>query len=324
MIDLVNDILAANRRIKAVEGGARETPLDESAIFSERTGTTFLLKCEHLQRTGSFKMRGAMNKVLSLGDDDRNRGIITASSGNHGMATAMAARLAGVEATVYLPDSVSPLKHANIRRLGAKTVLVPGNGVEAEITGRDAAERDGKTFVSPYADLDIIAGQGTVGLELAEKCPDLSAVYVCVGGGGLISGIGSYLKARCPNAEIIGCWPKNAPAMHLCLERGEIYDTPETETLSDGSAGGVEQGAITFPICQKVIDRHILVSEAEIAGAMRDMAASENFMIEGAAGVAVGAALRTARDYLGQKIGVVICGRNIALNTFRAVLASGQ
>jgi len=324
MKNLVNNIIAADQRIKAVDGGVRETPLDESAVFSEQTGVGFLLKGEHLQRTGSFKMRGAMNKVLGLDEEDRKRGIITASSGNHGMATTQAARVGGVEATIYLPETVSPLKHANMKRLGANTVLVPGNGVEAEITGRAAAEREGKTFVSPYSDLEIIAGQGTVGLELAEQCPDLAAVYVCVGGGGLISGIGSYLKARRPEVEIIGCWPANATAMHLCLERGEIYDTPETETLSDGSAGGVEQGSITFPICQQVIDRHVLVSEAEIAGAMRAMAASENFIIEGAAGVALGAAFKTAGDYRGRKIAVVVCGRNIALDTFRAVLERGE
>ena len=193
MKNLVNNIIAANQRIKAVDGGVRETPLDCSGIFSDRTGVSFLLKGEHLQRTGSFKMRGAMNKVLSLNEEDRKRGIITASSGIHGMATTQAARVGGVEATIYLPQSVSPLKHSSMKRLGTNTVLVPGNGVMAEKAGRAAAERDGKTYVSPNADLDVIAGQGTVGLELAEKCPDLAAVYVCVGGGGLISGIGTYL-----------------------------------------------------------------------------------------------------------------------------------
>ena len=296
MKDLVANIIAADQRIKAVDGGVRETPLDESGLFSERTGARFLLKGEHLQRTGSFKMRGAMNKLLSLNESERKQGIITASSGNHGMATSQAARVVGLEATVYVPETVSPLKLSNMKRLGAKTVLVPGNGVEAEITGRAAAKQQAKTFVSPYSDLDIIAGQGTVGLELAAQCADLAAVYICVGGGGLISGIGSYLKARRPEIDIIGCWPENATAMHLCLERGEIYDTPETKTLSDGSAGGVEAGAITFPICQQVIDRHLLVSEDEIISAMCDMAAYENFIIEGAAGLALGAALKTAGD----------------------------
>ncbi|MGR3344021.1 MAG: threonine/serine dehydratase [Paracoccaceae bacterium] len=323
MDNLVNDIVAANQRIKAVEGGARETPLDQSAIFSERTGAKFLLKGEHLQRTGSFKMRGAMNKILCLGSEERDKGIITASSGNHSMATSQAARVGGLEVTVYLPESVSPLKLSNMKRLGANTVLVPGNGVEAEIVGRAAAERESKIFVSPYSDPDIIAGQGTIGLELAEQCPDLAAVYVCVGGGGLISGIGSYLKARRPDVAIIGCWPENAAALHLCMERGEIYDTPETETLSDGSAGGVEEGAITFPICQRVIDRHMLISESEIASAMRDMAANENFIIEGAAGVALAAALKGASDYRGRHVATIVCGRNIALDTFRSVLEQG-
>ena len=320
MKDLVANIIAADQRIKSVDGGVRETPLDESGVFSERTGARFLLKGEHLQRTGSFKMRGAMNKLLSLNESERKQGIITASSGNHGMATSQAARVVGLEATVYLPETVSSLKLSNMKRLGAKTVLVPGNGVEAEIVGRAAAKQQAKTFVSPYSDLDIIAGQGTVGLELAAQCADLAAVYICVGGGGLISGIGSYLKARRPEIDIIGCWPENATAMHLCLERGEIYDTPETKTLSDGSAGGVEAGAITFPICQQVIDRHLLVSEDEIVSAMCDMAAFENFNIEGAAGVALGAAFKTAGDYKARSIAVVVCGRNVAVDTFRSVL----
>ena len=322
--NLVDNIMAANTRIKAVDGGARETPLDESGRFSEQTGVGFLLKGEHLQRTGSFKMRGAMNKVLCLSEADRKRGIITASSGNHGLATTQAARVGGVAATIYLPASVSPLKHANMTRLGADTVLVPGNGVEAERAARAAADQQGKTYVSPYADLDVIAGQGTVGLELAQQCPDLAAVYVCVGGGGLISGIGSFLKARRPDVEIIGCWPENAAAMHLCLERGEIYESPETDTLSDGSAGGIEEGAVTFQLCQQVIDRHLLISEAEIAAAMRDMAATENFIIEGAAAVALAAAVKTAGDYRGGNIAVVVCGRNIALDTFRLVLEMAE
>ena len=320
-MDLVGAIEKADRRIKAVEGGARETPLDLAGLFSERTGANVLLKCEHLQRTGSFKMRGAMNKVLSLSDAERAKGIITASSGNHGMATTQAARVGGVEPVIYLPESVSPLKLANMKRLGAKTVLVPGAGVECEKAARAAAEAEGRTFVSPYSDWDVIAGQGTIGVELAAQCPDLAAVYVCVGGGGLISGIGSYLKARMPQTEIIGCWPENAPAMHGCIERGEIWDVPETDTLSDGSAGGVEEGAITFPLCQQLIDRHVLVSETEIAAAMRDTAETERYIIEGAAGVAIAAALKTGADYAGRNIAVVVCGRNIAMQTFRQVMA---
>lgn len=324
MKNLVNDIIAANQRIKAVNGGARETTLEESGEFSDRTGAGFLLKGEHLQRTGSFKMRGAMNKVLCLNERERKAGIIAASSGNHGIATAQAAKVGGVQVTIYLPESVSALKHTHIKRLGATTVLVQGNGVEAEIAARAAAQRDGRIYVSPYSDPDVIAGQGTVGLELAEQCPDLAAVYVSVGGGGLISGIGTYLKAHRPDVEIIGCWPENAPGMHLCMKRGEVYTTPETYTLADGCAGSIEEHAITLPLCQQVIDRHLLISEVEIASAMRDMAATEDFIIEGSAGVALAAGLKTASDYRGRNIAVVVCGRNIALDTFCSALQMRQ
>ena len=323
MWDISDSIIAANRRIKDVDGGARETPLDYSGVFSEWTGASFWLKGEHLQNTGSFKLRGAMNKVLSLTKEEKDKGIIAASSGNHGIGTTQAARVAGLEATIYLPQNVSPKKHSKMKRLGAKTVLVPGSPLEGEKAGRAAAEREGKTFVSPYADLDIIAGQGTVGLELAEQCPDLAAVYATLGGGGLISGLGGYLKTRMPNVEIIACSAENGPAMYLCLEKGEIYDTPETKTLSDGTSGGIEEGAITFEFCQQVIDRHILVSETEIASAMCDMAANESFIIEGAAGVALAAGLKDASGYQGKNIAVVISGRNIALDTFRSVLEQG-
>ena len=320
MENLVENILVADRRIKAVDGGVRETPLDEAGVFSEQTGTTFLLKGEHLQRTGSFKLRGALNRVLSLNGEERKNGVIAASSGNHGIAAAQAARGGGVDVTIYLPDSVSSLKLSNMERLGANTALVPGQYIESERAARVAAIQEGKTFLSPYSDPEVIAGQGTVGLELAKQCPDLTAVFACVGGGGLISGIGGYLKAQRPDVEIIGCWAENAPAMYECLKKGEIYDVPESETLSDGSAGGVEKDAITFPMCQQVIDRHVLVSETEIAKAMRDIAAHERFIIEGAAGVAVAAALKTASDYRGGVVAVVICGRNVALDTFRTAL----
>lgn len=316
----IKDIESANRRIKAVTGGVRETPLDESSILSERTGTTFLMKCEHLQRTGSFKLRGALNRVLLLNDKEREKGIVASSSGNHGIATAHAARADGVDATIYLPDSVSPLKLANMKRLGANTVVVPGVYAECEKAAHEEVTRLGKTFFSPYSHPDVIAGQGTIGLELELQCPDLAAVYASVGGGAFIGGIGSYLKTKRPDVEIVGCWAENASAMHQCLERGEIFDVPEGETLSDGTAGAIEKGAITFPICQKVIDRHVLVNEEEIASAMRAIAAHERFIIEGSAGVAVAAALKTASDYRGKKIAVVICGRNIDIDTFRTVL----
>ena len=320
--NLLENIVAANQRIKAVEGGVRETPLDLSSVFSERTGTSFLLKGEHLQRTGSFKLRGAMNKILCLSEEQRKQGVITASSGNHGVATAQAASVARMDVTVYMAEHASQLKLDKIKRLGAKTVLVAGNAVEAEKVAHATAERKGLTYVSPYSDWDVVAGQGTVGLELVEQCSDLAAVYVVVGGGGLISGVGSYLKEVCPNVDVIACWSDNAKALYHCIEKGEIHEVPETETLSDGTAGGIEAGAITLPICQQIIDRNIIISEVEIASAMRDMAAHENYIIEGAAAVALAAGLKDASKYQGRKIAVVVCGRNIGLDTFLSIMGS--
>ena len=181
MTSLVEQILAANGRIKSISGGARETPLDEAGEFSARTGARVLLKGEHLQPTGSFKIRGAMNKVLSLGDGERAQGVITASSGNHGMATTLAAQLGQARVTVYLPESVSPLKLSNIQRMGADTVLVPGAGVECERAGRAAAEKEDRVFVSPYSDWDIIAGQGTIAREMLKQSPDIDIIVAGIG-----------------------------------------------------------------------------------------------------------------------------------------------
>ena len=321
MDNLVTAIEAANHRIKALDGGVRETPLDESPALSTTGGARLLLKGEHLQRTGSFKFRGAVNKLLQLPVADRERGVLTASSGNHGMATALASTLIGIKTRIFLPEAVSPMKKQAIERFGAEITMVPGDSGAAEVAARKTADASGMTYISPYADLDIIAGQGTIGLELNQQCADLAAVCIAVGGGGLISGIGSYLKAKQPGADIIACWPEGAASMYHCLADGHIHEVEESETLSDGTAGGVEAGSVTFPLCQQVIDRTVLVSEAEIAAAMRRLAESERWMVEGAAGVALASAFRVAADYPGRAVAVVLCGRNIKLETFLKVIA---
>ncbi len=187
------------------------TPLALSVALSGRLGSTVLLKSEHLQPTGSFKYRGATNRVRSLSDEQRQRGVITASTGNHGLAVAQAGMLAGVGVTVYVARSAAAAKRAAIAALGATLVVVEGPTIEAEVTARrDAAAQD-KVFISPYNDAAIVAGQGTAGMELAEQAPDLDAVFVAVGGGGLIGGIGTALRRIAPKAEIVGVWPENTP-----------------------------------------------------------------------------------------------------------------
>jgi threonine dehydratase len=275
------------------------------------------LKCEHLQHTGSFKLRGALNRLLCLTEEERRLGIIAASTGNHGQGIARAAQVAGVDATVYLPSNASPVKVAAMRSLGVSIETIVGDGLQAEFAGRAAARESGRIFVSPYNDNGVVEGQGTIGAELNEQIPSLDAVFVSVGGGGLISGIAAALKARKPDLTVIGCWPENAPAMHSSLAAGQIIEVNELPTLSDGTAGGVEPGAITFESCASLIGQQVLVTEHEIKSAMKQLAQHERWIVEGAAGVALAGCIKEAPNYRGARVAVVLCGRNIELDKFQ-------
>ncbi|HDS1733804.1 threonine/serine dehydratase [Pseudomonas sp. BP8] len=292
------------------------TPLTYSTRLSALTECSVYLKCEHLQHTGSFKFRGASNKLRLLPAAQRTLGVITASSGNHGQALALAGQVLGVPVTVYTTTSASAYKLDAMRALGAEVVSLDTDPLSVELEAARQAQTQGKPFVSPYNDLEVIAGQGTIGIELFEQAPDLDAVFVAVGGGGMISGIGAALRALNPNVDIIGCWPANAPTLQRSLEAGEIIEMEEDQTISDGTAGGVEPDSITFPLCQSLLTRTVLVSEAEITAAMRDVASGDRWIIEGAAGVAVAGMQKLAKEYRGKRVAVVVCGRNILLDKF--------
>lgn len=321
MSNLFDEIVSAHRLLRPQ---VRVTPLEHSPVLSQQLGCELYLKCDHLQLTGSFKFRGASNKLRLLSSEQRKRGVIAASTGNHGLAMAQAGKLADVNVTVYAPESVAKIKMAAITALGAQVELVPGDGLNAELQGKAAAAEQQKTYVSPYNDVQVIAGQGTCGMELVEQQPDLDAVFVAVGGGGYITGIGTVLQRLSPKTELIACWPENATSMYSALEAGEIFPVEEQETLSDGTAGGVEPGAVTFAPCQQLIDRKVLVSEAQIKQAMRLIAAGERWMIEGAAGVALAAAIKLAPEYQGKKVAVVLCGRNIDLDKYLKAIGDSQ
>ncbi|SCK30197.1 threonine/serine dehydratase [Vogesella sp. LIG4] len=321
MTALYNAIVDAHRQLRPQ---VRYTALDYSPALSQLTGCEVYLKAEHQQHTGSFKYRGASNKIRLLPPAARQAGVITASSGNHGQAVALAGRAVGVPVTVYAGEHAASVKLDAIRKLGVHVELVAGDALAAELAARAAAEQQGLTYISPYNDPQVIAGQGTVGVELAEQCPDLAAVCVAVGGGGLVSGIGTALRQLLPQADIVGCWPLNAPAMYRCLQAGEICDVAEQDTLSDGTAGGVEPGAVTFELCRQLIDLRTLVSEGDIRHAMRLLAEHEHWIVEGAAGVALAGLLQLAPHYRGRKVAVVLCGRNIKLQDFLAAIQAGE
>jgi threonine dehydratase len=320
MDDLFARIMEAH---EAIRPQVIVTPLEHSQRLSDDIGCEVLLKCEHFQRTGSFKIRGATNKMRLLAPEARRSGVTTASTGNHGKAASFAGAKAGVPVTVYMSSMADPTKMAAIRALGARLEIVEGNAVAAELRARRDAETQGKIYISPYNDPDIMAGQGTMGVELAEQAPDLDAVFVATGGGGLIGGTGTALKGLNPKTRVVGVWPTNSPVLLRSLQAGKLYEAEECDTLSDSTAGAVEPGSITFPIAQKVIDATIEVSEAEIAGAMRIIAETERWMVEGAAGVALAGLIKCAEAYRGKKVAVVMCGRNIALQTFLKAVGGG-
>src|SRR5512146_2831179 len=241
-MDWKNEILAAEARIRP---HVRETPLERSHYLSQTGGAEVYLKLEHLQHTGSFKLRGATNKLLSLTPGQLRRGVVAASTGNHGMAVSYAASKLEAKATIYMKQGAAPEKVELIQALGGVTVFHGENPVHAENKAREVSRQMGQVFISPYNDPQVIAGQGTLGVELERQWPQLDAVFVSVGGGGLISGMGGYLKAVSKSVRIVGCWPENSRVMYECMKAGRVIDFPEKETLSDSTAGGVEEGAIT-------------------------------------------------------------------------------
>lgn len=306
--------------IQEAEAALRElfapTPLEPSPLLSERLGCEVLLKCEHLAPTGSFKIRGAFNKVRLLTDEQRRRGVVTASTGNHGQGVALAAGRAGVAATVYASADASPAKLAAIRARGAELVLLDADSLTVELEARRVAEASGRVYISPYNDLDVIAGQGTIGLELSRQAPDLDAVFVGTGGGGLVSGIGVALKMLSPGARVAACWPRNSAALLRAMEAGHVVDYQELPTLSDATAGAVEPGAVTIPLATQVVDERFEVEEADIAQALRDLAAADHWIVEGSAALALAGLSVNREQFRGQRVAVILCGRNIALDRF--------
>jgi len=270
------------------------------------------LKAEQDQRTGSFKLRGAANRIAVLSPEEARAGVTTSSMGNHGLGVAWAAHELGVPVEVFVSSHVPPERTLRMRDLGATVTVVGDSVVEAERAARRAGEERGMVYISPYNDPWVVAGQGTLSKELLEDLPDLDAVFVAVGGGGLVSGIGAYMKARAPHVEVVGCWPEHAPALHVCLEAGRIHEVSERPTVSESTAGGIEEGAITFELARTVLDRSILVSEDEILHAMRLVRDRLGWTVEGAAGVALAAFLRDQDAFADKHVAVVLCGGNVS------------
>jgi threonine dehydratase len=222
---------------------------------------------------------------------------------------AAAAKVLGIDAEVFLSAQVSPAKQEKIIKQGARIRLIGDDPLAAEIAAREAAVKTGRSYVSPYNDPHVVAGQGTVAVEVLRQLPELDAIFIATGGGGLISGIGTWLHHMAPRVEVIGCWPENSAVLYQCLEAGRIIEAPESATLSESTAGGVEEGSITFDLCREVMHHGVLVTEDEILNAMR-WGHAQGWAMEGAGGVALAAYFKEAARYAGRNVVVLNCGGN--------------
>jgi len=312
----LKEFYAARRRI---QGYVRRTPLDYSPDLSEITGAEVYLKLENQQITGSFKIRGATNKLLLFSDEERAKGVVTASSGNHARGLGYIANQLGIKVKVVVPERTPQIKMDAIQRTGADLIVEGDEYMDSErLAHRIEADED-MTYVSPYNDLDLIKGQGTVALEMIEDNPELDTTLVPVGGGGLASGVSSVYK-QVTDAEVIGVQSIASPVMYECIKKGYIHEVPLQDTYAEGLHGGIEEGSITYSICRDNIDSWVILDEEDILAAIRYMLHTCHMLVEGAGVVGVAALLSEPSRWRGKKIGVVISGGNLGTEILRQVL----
>jgi threonine dehydratase len=316
----LEDVRAARQRIA---DHVYLSPCARSETLSRLTGTQAFLKLENLQMTGAYKERGALNKLLVMAPQDRARGLVAASAGNHAQAVAYHAGRLGITAAIVMPEGTPLLKVANTRGHGARVVLSGSNYDESYAEARRLEQAEGLTFVHPFDDPAVIAGQGTVGLELLEQVPDLEAVLVPVGGGGLISGLAVALKTAAPQVRVVGVEAELLPSMLASIEEGRPVTVEAASTLADGIAVK-RPGELTFAHVQRWVDEIVTVSEEEIASAILYLLEREKTVVEGAGAVGVAALLnRKVHGLEGRRVVSVISGGNIDVNVVARVIERG-
>jgi len=316
----LKDVLAARERVR---DALYLSPCARTETLSRVSRTQAFLKLDNLQMTGAYKERGALNKLLTLGESERARGLIAASAGNHAQAVAYHAGRLGISATIVMPETTPIMKVANTRGHGARVVLFGANYDEAYSEARRLEREEGLTFVHPFDDELVIAGQGTLGLEVVEQVPGLDAVLVPVGGGGLVSGVAVAVKALAPGVKVIGVEADVLPCMQAAVEAGELVTLDAASTLADGIAVK-RAGEITFEHVQMLVDDIVTVTEEEIASAILYLLEKEKTVAEGAGAVAVAALMHHKLPQLeGKRVCSVISGGNIDVNVVARVIERG-
>ncbi|WP_162738496.1 hydroxyectoine utilization dehydratase EutB [Rhizobium sp. BK512] len=309
------------RAAARIFGRVTRTPLIYSGSLSERTGQPVHLKLETRQPIGAFKLRGAMNAILSLDDAARKRGLVTASTGNHGRAVAYAARELGVPATICMSSLVPVNKVEAIRALGAEIRIIGISQDDAQVEAERLTESRGLTPIPPFDDADVVAGQGTIGLEIVEDLPDFATVLVPLSGGGLAGGVAVAIKALKPQARVIGISMERGAAMHAAIAAGKPVAIREEETLADSLGGGIGlSNHVTFTLCRDLLDDIVLLTEDEIAEGIRHAARQEDMTVEGAGAVGIAAILANKIAVSGPAA-LIISGGNIDPALHQRILA---
>lgn len=307
---------------KAIAPYAKHTPLCRSEFLSQLCRANIYLKLDNLQPTHSFKVRGVMNKLLNLTSEERVKGVVTASAGNHGQAVAFGAKELDFSAKVVVPTNTPKVKVEGIKRFGADLLLFGANYPEAEAEAKKIAAEQRRLYISPYNDESIVAGHGTAGLEILQDKPEIDTVVVPVGGGGLISGISIAIKSLKPNAQVIGVQSQAVPIMYESLKAGRIIPPHRHEptTVAEGLSGGIEKGSITFNIAQEYVDKVILVNERIIRKAVYLLCKNEGQIVEGSGVAGVAMLLENSNDFTGHSMALEVTGGNIDQSLLRTII----
>ncbi|PSQ56474.1 threonine ammonia-lyase [Halobacteriales archaeon SW_8_68_21] len=314
------DIREAHERVSGV---ARRTPLERSRSFSEMSGADLHLKLENFQRTGAFKIRGAMNRIATLTEAEREAGVVTASAGNHAQGVALAASRAGVDATVVMPKFAPVSKVKATRGYGASVRLEGVDYDEAQAYARQLEREEDRTYVHAFDDPVVMAGQGTLGLEIVDDCPELDTVVVPIGGGGLISGVAVAVKEQLPDARVVGVQAAGADSAAKSLKAGEVREIEGVDTIADGIATR-SIGEQTLEVMEEYVDEVVTVDDREIALALTLLLERAKTLVEGAGAVALAAVLSEAFEYeADETIVAALCGGNIDLNRLGTVVRRG-
>ena len=297
------------------------TPLEHSMYLSDKIEGEVWLKLDSMQRTSSFKFRGAINKILSLTEAELDRGIVSASTGNYALAVAEAMRIRNRRATIYVANDIEPSRLGLLRSHGLDLVIHGEVAWDAEKEARRVGDEEGKIYVSPYNDPIVVGGQGTCGYEISQQLPDLDAAFLACGGGGLLTGSAGWLKSHNSDVEAFGVSPANSPVMYESMRTNKMVEMDTQPTLADTCAGGIDLDSITLDLCRRYVDEIVLLTEKEIEASIRLLFEQHRLVTEGSGALSIGGLLKRKERFKGKKVVAVVCGRNVNLEVFKKIIA---